>query len=194
MKNKRVPVGQNILDGLGETELGCEYVEELMPLIGELVLAFNGLEATLDSLLCETISDRSDQKGLLVLHNMMYATKVDLYKRFNDDFVRMFDWNIPEYENLITNLKECGTLRNRVVHANWECTDEDGFTQVRFQINKNGLEHELWQFSVESMNQIIQKIYDARTKVGEFDEECSCRVSQWNNDIVNRKNERNRSE
>lgn len=194
MKNKRVPVGQNILDGLGDTELGYEYVEELLPLIGELVLAFNGLEATLDGLLCETISDRSDQKGLLVLHNMMYATKVDLYKRFNDDFVRMFDWNIPEYESLITNLKECGTLRNRVVHANWEYTDEEGYTQVRFQINKNGLEHELWQFSVESMNQIIQKIYDSRTKIGDFDEECSYRVSQWNNDIVNRNSERNRSE
>jgi hypothetical protein len=194
MKNKRALVGQHILDGMGDIELGYEYVENLMPLIGEVVLAFNGLEATLDSLLCETISDRSDQKGLLVLHNMMYATKVDLYKRFNDDFVRMFDWSIPEYENLISNLKECGTLRNRVVHANWEYTDEDGFTQVRYRMSKEGVEHELWQFSIEAMIKIISKIYEIRTKLGEFDEECSQRISQWNYEIQDRNDERNRSE
>ena len=194
MKSKNTPVGQYILDGMGDTEFGYEYVEDLVPLIGEVVFSFNGLEATLDHMLCETISDRSDQKGLLVLHNMMYATKVDLFKRFSDDFIRMFDWYIPEYPSLISDLKECGVLRNRVVHANWEYTDEDRFTQVRFRMGKEGLEHELWQFSIESMNEIVQKIYGTRTKLGEFDEECSFRISQWNNNIANRNNERNRSE
>lgn len=193
MKTKKSPAGQHILDGLGDTEFGYEYVEELLPWIGDVVLAFNGLEASLDSLICETISDRSDQKGLLVLHNMMYATKVDLYKRLNDDFIRTFEWNIPGYEELISDLKDCGSLRNKVVHANWEYTDTEGYTQVRFRIGAGGIEHELCQFSIDSMRRIVDKIYETRRKLGEFEQECSYKISEWNNDLKNRSNERNRS-
>ena len=107
-----------MLENLGDTENAYEYIEDFIPWIGEIVVAFNGLESYLDSLLCETFSDRSDQKGLLVLHSMMYSTKVDLYKKFTDDFVRTFNWDIPNYKNLMSSLKECGDLRNKVVHAN----------------------------------------------------------------------------
>jgi len=90
LKSKRAPVGQYIMENLGDTDNAYEYVEDLMPLIGEVVLFFNALESDLDDDLCKTISDRSDQKGLLVLHNMMYATKVDLFQRFTSDFQRTF--------------------------------------------------------------------------------------------------------
>lgn len=139
MKIKKSPVGQSILDGLGDTENGYDHIEDFIPWIGEIVVAFNGLEASLDSVLCETFSDRSDQKGLLVLHSMMYSTKVDLYKKFNDDFIRAFEWDIPSYKKLISALKECGVLRNKVVHANWEYTDEEGYTQVKFKVGNEGL-------------------------------------------------------
>lgn len=194
MKVKKSPVGQNILDGLGDTENGYIYIEGFIPWIGEIVVAFNGLEASLDSVLCETFSDRSDQKGLLVLHSMMYSTKVDLYKKFNDDFIRAFDWDFPEYKDLISALKECGVLRNKVVHANWEYTDEEGYTQVKYKVGNEGLEHELCQFSEESLKKIVERIYETRTALGEFDEECSYKISEWNNAVAKNDNVRNRSE
>lgn len=194
MKVKKSPVGQHILDGLGDTENGYDFIEDFIPWIGEIVVAFNGLEASLDSVLCETFSDRSDQKGLLVLHSMMYSTKVDLYKKFNDDFVRSFDWEIPEYKDLISSLKECGVLRNKVVHANWEYTDEEGYTQVKFKVGNDGLEHELCQFTEESLKKIVDKIYETRHALGEFDEECSYKISEWNSSKANNEKTRNRSE
>ncbi|EKO3390423.1 MULTISPECIES: hypothetical protein [Vibrio] len=194
MKIKKTPVGQNILDGLGDTENSYEMIQDFLPIIGEIVVAFNALEASLDSLLCETFSDRSDQKGLLVLHSMMYSTKVDLFKKFNDDFIRGFGWDIKEYKPLISSLKECGVLRNKVVHANWEYTDEDGYTQVKFKVGNDGLEHELCQFSVESLDAIVEKIYQTRHALSDFDQECSYKISEWNQQIHDRNELRNRSE
>ena len=184
MKNKRVPVGQYTIENLGDTESSYDRIEQLMPLIGEIVTYFNSLEASLDDCICAAISDRSDQKGLLVLNSMMYATKVDLFKKFSDDFLRSYGFDIPGYEELISNLKECGTLRNRVVHANWDRTDEDGYTQVRIRVGKEGLEHELWQFSGESLLQIMQKIIDTYNLLDEFDQACDEKVSEWDDGIA----------
>ena len=178
LKIKKSLVGQHILDGLGDTENSQEQIEDLIPWIGEVVVAFNGLEATLDSVLCETFSDRTDQKGLLVLHSMMYSTKVELYKKFSDDFIRAFDWEIPQYKELISALKECGVLRNKVVHANWELTDDDGYTQVKYKVGSEGLEHELCQFTEESLKKIVENIYQTRLALGDFDEACSTKISE----------------
>ena len=122
MKNRKSLVGQYFSEGIGDTDDAFSYVTEVLPLIGEVVLAFNILESDLDGLICENISDRSDQKGLLVLHSMMYATKVDLYERFSKDKIINFAWDMPIFKRLISKLRECGTLRNRVVHANWQHT------------------------------------------------------------------------
>ena len=157
MKNRKSPVGQYILEGVGDTDDAYEYVEELLPLIDEVVLFFNALESDIDDLICRDISDRSDHKGLLVLHNMMYATKVDMYERFKSEELRICGWELPSFKELISKLRECGTLRNRVIHANWEYTNNEGYTHVRFKMGKDGLEHEFLQFSVESLKEVIGK-------------------------------------
>jgi hypothetical protein len=168
-----------MIEGIGDTDDAYEYVEELLPLIGEVVLFFNSLESDIDHLICEDISDRTDHKGLLVLHNMMYSTKVDLYERFKSEELRIFAWRLPSFRDLITNLRECGTLRNRVVHANWQYTNDEGYTHVRFTMGKDGLEHELLQFSIESLKQIIQKIIVAREAIEKFEEELQEKHYEW---------------
>jgi hypothetical protein len=42
VKIKKSPVGQNILDGLGDTENGYEHIEDFIPWIGEIVVALIG--------------------------------------------------------------------------------------------------------------------------------------------------------
>ncbi len=162
MRTKTTPVGQLIIDGLGETDDAYDYVYELMPLIGEVVLWFNTLEADIDNILCEFISDRTDRKGLLVVGNMMYATKLDLFERFASDFFRERDDQPTWLSSLISDLRECGSLRNKVVHANWMYTNEEGYTQVKIKFSKRGLEHELVQFSKHSLELIIDKIQATR--------------------------------
>lgn len=168
MRSKRSFVGQLSIEGLGDIDNAYEYVEELLPLIGEVVLFFNALESDLNDLLCAEISDRTDQRGLLVLHNMGYQSKLELYEQFSRDLLRVMDWDVPEFDPLIASMKEVGALRNRVVHANWHYTDDEGFTQVRIRWGKDGLEHELWNFTVESMEDILEKILATRTALDEF--------------------------
>ncbi|NVN61925.1 hypothetical protein FGL97_01500 [Pseudomonas putida] len=129
-----------------------------MPLIGEVVLWFNTLEADIDNVLCGFISDRTDQKGLLVVGNMMYATKLDLFERFTSDYFRERGDQPAWLPTLLSDLRECGSLRNKVVHANWMHTNDKGYTQVKIKFSKRGLEIELVQFSKDSLDLIIEKI------------------------------------
>ena len=62
-------------------------------------------------------------------------------------------------------MRECGSLRNKVVHANWMYTNDDGYTQVKIKITKRGLEHELVQFTKDSLELIIGKIEAARDQL-----------------------------
>jgi len=165
MKTKTIPVGQLFIEGLGDTDNAHEYVYELMPLIGEVVIWFNTLEAGINNILCGFISDRTDQKGLLVVANMMYATKLDLFERFTSEFLRDKGDQPVWLSQLLSDLRECGSLRNKVVHANWMHTDEDGYTQVKIKFSKRGLEHELVQFSKSSLELIIDKIEATRNQL-----------------------------
>ena len=180
MKNRKSPVGQYIFDGMGDTEDALDYVDDFLPLIGEVVLFFNGLEAEIDNMLCFQFSDRSDQLGLLVLHKMMYSTKVELFEKMFLEKIQWLELDVAKFKALVSELRQCGTLRNRIVHANWEYTDESGYTHVRFTFEKNGLQHELTQFSVESLRLVIQRIIGARESLGVLSEEIDWQIQLEN--------------
>jgi hypothetical protein len=103
--------------------------------------------------------------GLMVVSNMMYATKIDLFEKFTADLLRSKDQTLDWFPQLMSDLRECGTLRNKVVHANWMYTNDDGYTQVKIRFGKQGLEHELTQFTTESMDLIVAKIEATRTQL-----------------------------
>lgn len=86
---------------------------------------------------------------------------------------------------MISSLKECGVLRNKVVHANWEYTDDEGYTQIKYKVGNEGLHHELCQFTEESLAVILEKIYETRHALGAFDDECSDRISECYREISN---------
>jgi hypothetical protein len=172
MRSKKTQVGQFFIEGLGDTDDAYDYVQNLLPNIGEVVIWFNMLEVEIDHILCQHISNRSDQKGLMVVSNMMYATKIELFERFTADLLRSTGQTLDWFPQLLSDLRECGTLRNKIVHANWMYTDNDGYTQVKIKVGKQGLEHELTQFTKDSMDQIIAKIDSARTQLDYLSMEC----------------------
>ena len=104
----------------------------------------------------------------MVVSNMMYATKIDLFEKFTTDFLRSTDQTLNWFPQLTSDLRECGTLRNKVVHANWMYTNDDGYTQVKIRVGKQGLEHELTQFTKDSMDKIVAKIDATRTQLDYF--------------------------
>lgn len=168
MKTKYTQFIQHLYHDQGDEEKAEEYLKDAVPLIGAVVVYFNSLEALLDMVLCETFSDRTDSTGLIVLTNMGYSAKLNLFKRFCDDFHTATGHEIDGYAHVIGELRECAKLRNHVVHANWEQTDEQGYTYVRLKVSKSGMQQEYAQFSKESLEALVTRIENAMEKLGEY--------------------------
>ncbi|MEZ4724177.1 MAG: hypothetical protein R2863_05920 [Candidatus Kapaibacterium sp.] len=168
MKQKKKMFEQHLYHDIEDEEKAEKYLDTSLPLIGLIVMYFNGLEKSLDNIICEILTDRTDSTGLIVLHKMTYSTKVDLFKRFSDDFHSVCDIEISGYDKLISDLKESGRLRNLVVHADWENTDDDGYTYVKLKISNKGIEQEYAQFSEDSLQKIIELIINTREQLFKY--------------------------
>lgn len=156
MKTKLKEFQQHLYHEIEDDDKAEAYLDEALSMIGLVVMYFNSLESSLDSVLCENFTDRTDAPGLIVLNKLNFGSKVELFKRFCDDFHLCIPTNIEGYEQLITNLNESSRLRNLVVHANWESTDEEGYTFVRLKMSKNGMHQEYRQFSPESFEKMLE--------------------------------------
>jgi hypothetical protein len=168
MKTKLKQFTQHLFHEIEDEDKAEEYLDNALPYIGMIVMYFNSLESTLDSVLCENFTDRTDATGLIVLNKMNYSSKIDLLQRFCDDFQIGMSSRLRGYDQLLADLKECGRLRNLVVHADWESTDEDGFTYVRLRMSKKGMQQEYVQFTEESLQKIFKLIIQARSNLCEF--------------------------
>jgi len=171
MKTKRKGFDQFLwhdIDFEDDAEKQEEYLEAALPLVGQIVMYFNTLEKELDKAIYECFSDRSDQLGIIVIHNMNYSSKVDLFKRHSEQFHLMYNNPVTMFEPLIKDLKECGRLRNVTVHADWENTDTEGYTYLGVKINNNGISQEYIQFSLESLNNILDLIFSTRHKLSDY--------------------------
>ncbi|EHK9127534.1 hypothetical protein KCU33_003904 [Vibrio parahaemolyticus] len=168
MKNKLVEFQQHLSHYIDDEDKSEEHLDQILPYIGLIVMHFNSLESVLDSVLCEHFTDRSDAQGLIVLNKLNYSSKVDLMKRFCDDFQVGTARKLEGYEQIITNLNECGRLRNMVVHANWETTDAEGYTYVKLKMSKKGMNQEYTQFTEDSMEKITSLIVKTKCDLWSF--------------------------
>lgn len=168
MKRRSKPFDQHLYHEIEDEARVQAYLNDALPLIGRVVMSFNGLESGLNLLLCEHITDRSDAIGLLVLHKMSFGAKVELFKRFTDDFQRAFGTQIAPYAGLVAKLHEAGHLRNLVVHADWESTEDDGYTYVSLKIADGDMEQQYVQLSRESLGEILAQIESVRTQLDEY--------------------------
>ncbi|MBM4941681.1 hypothetical protein HYO29_22640 [Vibrio parahaemolyticus] len=168
MKSKLVEFQQHLYHGVEDDDKAEEHLDGILPYIGLVVMYFNSLESDLDSVLCENFTDRTDSPGLIVLNKLNYSAKVDLLKRFCDDFQLGVTCDLTGYEQIITNLNECGRLRNMVVHANWEATDAEGYTYIKLKMSKKGMNQEYVQFTEASMEKITSLIIKTRHDLWEF--------------------------
>lgn len=168
MKKKLKEFTQHLYHEIADEDKAEEFIENALPSIGLIVMYFNSLESTLDSVLCENFTDRTDSPGLIVLNKLNYSSKVDLFKRFCDDFQVGTAKKLEGYEQIITNLNESGRLRNMVVHANWESTDDEGYTFLKLKMSKNGMHQEYVQFTEDSLQKIIELVIQTRFDLYKF--------------------------
>ena len=168
MKTKLTDFMQHLYHEIDDEDKAEEYLDNAIPFIGLIIMYFNSLESSLDSILCERFTDRTDSTGLIVLSKMNFSAKVDLLKRFCDDFQIHLDKDLKDYDQLINDLKESARLRNLVAHANWESTNEEGYAFVRLKMSKKGMQQEYVQFTEESLQKIIELILRTRSNIYDF--------------------------
>ena len=158
MKTRTRQFVQHLSHEIDDEDRAEAYLDDSLPLIGLVVMYFNAVEKSLDSFICEVISDRTDAPGLIVIQKLMFNAKLDLFKRFSDDFHQCFASEPSNFVELIRELSEIARLRNLVVHADWSSTDEEGYTFVRLKGTKEGMLQEYVQFSVESLEKLMDRI------------------------------------
>jgi hypothetical protein len=158
MKIKEKNFDQYLVHDVAFEESLKKYLEKTAPLIGNIVVKFNTLEEVLNLSICSVFNSRSDMLGLMIIHNLSYAQKVDLFDRFTQQYflpTQSSSVKIQEKRNkLVAALRECGVLRNAVVHANWESTDYRRYTFVKLKINSKGLIQEYRQLNLVTLKRI----------------------------------------
>jgi hypothetical protein len=171
MMNRKI---KNFIQYLGhdidDEDAAERYLMESLPLVGLIVMYFNTLEKSVDSVVCEIVSDRSDEPGLIVLQGMHYSAKVDLFKRFSDS-LHSCGTEPPSYRGLVETLLEVGRLRNLVVHADWKNTDEEGYTFFRIKISEKIMRQEYIQLTADALEKLLNRIKDVHAQLSDYHEE-----------------------
>ena len=168
MKTRTRQFLQHLSHEIDDEDRAEAHLDDSLPLIGLIVMYFNAVEKSLDSFICEIISDRTDAPGLIVIQKLMFNAKLDLFKRFSDDFHQSFANKPPNFGDLIRELSEMARLRNLVVHADWGSTDEEGYTFVRLKGTKEGVLQEYVQFSVDSLEKLMDRIIAANHLLSDY--------------------------
>lgn len=170
MKTKQLPLQQYVflnkyLEGDNEG-----FFEHISPQIGFVVIDFNLLEERLTSFLCEIISDRSDAKGLILTQGMSYIAKVDLFDRYSSYIQQIVEKSIETHKKFIDDLKECGRLRNMVVHAEWDTIDKEGYAYVKLRTTRKDILQEFALLDVDSLIDVRNKIIETHNYFDDYEE------------------------
>ena len=165
MRRRKVPFGQYRGDNVetGDEMAADAQLRQALPLIGEVVLAFSVLEKLLSGHICMSINDRTDEPGLIILSGMQYRQRVELFERLSRAFLSVVGRaSIHDLlDPLLVELREVGTLRNSVVHADWSSIDENGFAFVKVGTSESGLHEEHAHLGAESLFALVNRIVGA---------------------------------
>lgn len=170
MKSKRIPLEQFAFLTKNLEENNTEFLELISSHVGHLVFEFNLLEERLSSFIWMLISERSDSKGVLITQNMNYSAKVDLFSRYSSYIQNILEKEISIHSKMIQDLKECGRLRNMVVHAEWNSVDLDGYAFIKFHYKQNDIIQEFVQLDENSLIKIRNLIIETHNLFDDYDE------------------------
>ena len=122
-------------------EISEKKLNEIIPLIGEIVLEFNYLEGVLDDIIIEVLMHPSSGFGHVVISKMSFSQKIDLFKNlYTQVCVSIGDSAFVETINKVAiRLQETAENRNRVIHARWFDANKDFFVRTKTGTDKKGV-------------------------------------------------------
>ncbi len=143
---KGVPLGQygeETESVLKDTRPIDEKFDAFAKSIGSFLLSFSDLEATVDNDLATAINENSHEPGYRIIKYLNFKSKINLLK---DEYLSFISYMIQGSQkekltkelNMINNkLVELSEFRNKVVHADWNSLDEEGFVRTKIEVSKN---------------------------------------------------------
>jgi hypothetical protein len=152
-----------------DDEITDKKLDNIKPLLGEIIVYFNYLEDLLDDTVTEFIFERSSDLGLTIIAKMGYAQKVELFR----DLVMPACKHTNQSEfalrmsTLIQKLKDAGESRNRAIHAKWIDANKDFFVRTKTGVDKNGVYGNFIKLDRKTLKKYLKNIQDL---LDEFDE------------------------
>ncbi len=152
--SKKIEDIQDVINPSNEKELD-DYLETIVPFIGQIVIEFNSLESFLDEVIYTMVDIEDDKPGIIINDKKTFSQKVIFFERWGllQNKQLNLDYNISEIAN---NLKQLGIKRNTVVHADWENPEEELLVPKKYKINRNGIKREYIQATIKDLETITE--------------------------------------
>jgi hypothetical protein len=161
------------LDTEDEAKL-VEYLSDLAPEIGWIIIYFNSLEDEVSNFIREAIlrDPTQDERLDVFLTGMLFSAKaralLDLYgQMLASGISHPSAEDLREIDVLLT---ECATRRNEYAHADWIGMKLDGYVRVKSQSKRDGITHRYKRYDLARIRADVDFISEARDKLYEFNE------------------------
>lgn len=164
----KIYLDQHSFDIPGDSEATEAKLNSVMPLIGEITLHFNALEATLDRIIATIITERSNDIGYTFLSRMAFSQKVEVFK---DLIIPMCSYTektskmVNSLELIVVSLKQAAEMRNRALHAHWFEANKELFVRAKVKVDKKGVYGVFVKLNKTTLNQYITKINTTDVKL-----------------------------
>ncbi|MFZ6045794.1 hypothetical protein ACFW0H_06690 [Pseudomonas sp. CR3202] len=165
---------ENELEPLYSEDELSEYLEELAPYVGWIIIYFNSLEDGVSHCIRETIlhDPYQDERMDVFLSEMMFSGKcrslMHLYGQLiQTGQVKFKQQDLVALEN---KLLECSRRRNEYAHADWVGIKEGRYVRVKSQSKREGIVHRYRKFELSRIQNDVDFICQARDELDEFHE------------------------
>ena len=161
------------LEAVEDDEL-VNYLVELAPEIGWIIIHFNSLEDHVSGCIREAIlrDALQDERMDVFLANMLFSSKaralLDLYGQmieYGGSAVTHAD--LREVDVLLT---ECATRRNEYAHADWVGMKLGGYVRVKSQSKRSGISHRYKKYDLAQVQADVEFISAAHDTLYDFNE------------------------
>ncbi len=161
------------LDTVDESEL-TDYLSDLAPEIGWMIIYFNSLEDEVSGFIREAIlrDALQDERMDVFLAGMPFSAKaralLDLYGQMIESAgLAVTRGDLREVDEMLT---ECATRRNEYAHADWVGMKRGGYVRVKSQSKRTGISHRYKRYDLARVQADVDFLSQARDTIYEFNE------------------------
>jgi len=161
------------LDTVDESKLS-DYLSDLAPAIGWIIIYFNSLEDEVSGFIREAIlrDATQDERMDVFLAGMLFSAKVRALLDLYGQMIEYGDLEVTheDLRKVDALLTECATRRNEYAHADWIGMKLDGYVRVKQQVKRTGISHRYKRYDLARVQGDVDFISEARDELYEFNE------------------------